>query len=337
MDDGPNSEAGERPGSLRPGWRRVAAAGLGLLVVALGAYLLVPQPMHQRGWTLAMEEEGRLRVALLVDTRGAPLAVESDHQGSRPEGRAGPGFRLAGSARAGPGPMTVRLVDPTGKVAWTRRLAGHAEGELPPTTLEAAGIWRLEFRARQGNAAFAEVSGTLPESRWTGAAGGSALPVLWIAAGALALVALRWERAGRALAGAALLAVGVSAPVAAFLLPSYDERLGAYPPGEAAMVAFTFLLVAGGSLVLGWSRPSRGRRGARPRDAVLATAGALAAVALYVAYTGREACVENPCLPQELVDDLLILLGLAADAAILAFVAYRLGRRTASRRAAVPA
>lgn len=166
---------------------------------------------------------------------------------------------------------------------------------------------------------------------------GPVLPVLWIAAGAFALVAVRWERAGEAIAGAALLAVGVSAPVAAFLLPGYEERLGAYAPGEPAMVAFTFLLVAGGSLVLGWSRPSRGRRGARVRDAVLTTAGAVAAVALYAAYTGREPCVERPCLPQELVDDLLILLGLAADAVILAVVAYRLGRRTASSRAAAPA
>jgi hypothetical protein len=233
---------------------------------------------------------------------------------------AGRGFRFEGSIRAGrSGATTVRLVDPSGAVAWSRTAEARGSEPIPSTILTTEGVWRLEIDGR-GKAVWVELTGDLETSRWGSVPWGSTLPIAWIAAGILAAVAVWCGVWGARASGLVLLLAGLTMPV---LTRGIRDLFSDLPPGEPAMILATALLSTCGAVVLGstWPHP-----GARTVGVVAIVVGSALIAAGFAAMRSSDPCVENPCLPFERLDELVAEAGMAIGLIVLAVGGWRLGR-----------
>ena len=93
------------------------------------------------------------------------------------------------------------------------------------------------------------------------------------------------------------------------------------------IVAFTALLITLAGFLLGRTRPHPAEAARPARDGVLAAVAVVGFTVLAIVYSRLGPCVENPCLPWELIPNDLVLLGLFLCAVILGLSAYGVGRQ----------
>lgn len=263
----------QRSGALR-GSRLGVVAAASVLAIALGTTWR-SGTAYERGqfdlenWRGNARGPGRIVVGM--DTRGAPLRVRGADEMGGWAGRVGPDFDVEWFFTSGEAGTAYRLLDPSGDVVW-RDTAGPGQRTEWGLVLDEAGVWRLVIETEQVRGLFGGLYGTypLPQPIWGTALG--RIQLAWFALAGLALVAAPIRRAGAAIAGLAVLPLGLGAPYG--VLSGWFEA----PYGAGVTVALVLAVAGVAGVVTGWLRHRRA-----PRDAMVVGGLILGAVALGIA------------------------------------------------------